>query len=127
MKDVWILAGVILLCVLILGAWLFIGEMGGFSLFLGEKSEEATSDEFLRFVGSWYNEEYGSITFFGTKTYRRGAEEGTWRVQNTTLSLYTLDGASLVAAYQYHFVDQDASLQLSTAGSIDIVTLTRQS
>jgi hypothetical protein len=126
MNKVWVVAGVILFLVLLLGAWLFIVDFGGFSQLLGQKTKEAFRDEILRFVGTWHASEFGTITFFATQTYRKGIDEGTWKLQNHTLALYKLDSSQPFVTYQYSFSMNDTTLQFTEINSADSIVLTRQ-
>lgn len=53
MNKIFVFAGTILLLVLILSAWFFIGNLGNFAKFLGEESINALENEKTRFVGTW--------------------------------------------------------------------------
>jgi hypothetical protein len=53
MKKIFILAGVVLLFVLLLTAWLFIIDFNIFAETLGEGAKEAALDEKSRFIGTW--------------------------------------------------------------------------
>ena len=64
MKNILIFAGVILLCVLILSAWFFIGNLGNFAQFLGKESTDIFANEKSRFIGSWKTtKDYSSLLY----------------------------------------------------------------
>lgn len=52
MQKIFILAGVVLLFVLLLTAWLFIIDFNIFAETLGEGAKEAALDEKSRFIGT---------------------------------------------------------------------------
>jgi hypothetical protein len=126
MKKVWVLVGVVLLCVLCIGAWFFIADLGGFSQLLGNKTKNALSDQSARFLGTWTSQEFGTITFFSSKMYRMGSQEGVWVIDTETVSLYeTGDDAPLVV-YQYVFSENDSLLQLTNGITEEQIVLRRQ-
>ena len=127
MNKIWLVAGAISVCVLVLVAWLFIGNLGGFSQFLGQKSKEAYSDEQLKFVGTWAAPGSVSLTFFSTESYRKGVDEGTWTLEDDRLLLFEGDNTQPWIAYEYVFYEDDTLLRLTEVGQVESLLLTKQS
>jgi len=46
MNKIWILVGIMLLCVLVISVWFFIGKVGDFANLLGDTSKDIANDEF---------------------------------------------------------------------------------
>ena len=126
MNKVWLVAGVVLLCVVLLGAWFFVVDLGGFSQFLGKKTKQVIQDEPLRFVGTWNAPGYGTITFFATQTYRKGVEEEAWKLRNETLLLYEFDQSQPSVLYHYSFSENDTQLQLTDISNAEHIIFMRQ-
>jgi hypothetical protein len=127
MNKIWVTVGGISLFVLLLGAWFFIGNLGGFSQFLGEKSKEAYSDEQLKFVGTWTAPGSVSLTLFSTGSYRKGVVEGTWALENGLLVLSEEGETPSQVTYEYVFSENDTLLQLTEVGQEESLLLTKQS
>jgi len=103
MKGIWILAGIILIVIILLSLWLFIGEFGGFAGLLGDEAKDIVNEDNSRFVGTWrsydtenYSYVFGEeITFYsnGTLYHHSSFLEGaTYEVNNGELTIIYDDG-----------------------------------
>ena len=82
---------VILLCVLIVSAWVFFGNFGELAFRFRNSTEDLSIVEESKFIGSWVqNETSDKFVFFADSTYVHSVDEGTWVVFNGTIQLTSL-------------------------------------
>lgn len=129
MEKILIFAGVILLCVLILSTWFFIGNLGNFAQFLGKESTDIFANEKSRFIGPWETTKDSSLyTFKPDGSFTYNYIQGTYEIkQNNTLILnYASYEDSSFLLYIYHFSNDDTILTLTNADNLeDIFILMR--
>ena len=127
MTKIYLVAGIIIVCLLMLGAWFFVGGLGGWSQMLGEKSKGTYGSEQMKFVGVWYGEtEFGSISFSSTGSFRKGIFDGTWKLESVNVQLYGLDGKQYWTSYTYSFSNDDTLLRLTEHDTGETVLLEKQ-
>ena len=135
MNKVWVVAGVVLCFVLLLGAWLFLGDFGNFAKLLGEEAKDATLGEQNNLIGTWLlDSSDDSIAFLSNGGYsstmvRYGA--GTYVFEGDVLVLTVQVGESNgdsafaegEVTYDYDFLD-DTTLVLThiESGAREIFT-----
>lgn len=132
MNKIWVLTGIIVCGVLVLSAWLFIGDFGGFAKYLGEKSKNIISDEKIRFIGTWettYNEStsvgYNGIYRFSSDgACSVGGLTGTWNIKDEKLEIVYYEGTAILS-YDYFFFDDDDKLILIDADSGETLVFTK--
>ena len=115
MNKILIFAGIIFLCVLILSAWFFIGNLGNFAQFLGKESTDIFANEKSRFIGSWETTEDSSLyTFKPDGSFTYNYIQGTYEINknNTVLLNYDSyeDSSSLLYTYQFSADDRILTL-----------------
>ncbi len=125
MKKIWILAGIILLIVLLLGSWLFVIKFGGFANFLGEKSSSIQNSTKYDFVGIWETEnpdinnfiigEGGRYSFLLTGKGTFGGISGNWNISDSKLYINCTEELSYI--YGYRFSKEKDTLNLTIDGS----------
>ncbi len=67
MRKIWILAGIIGILIIVISAWLFIGEFSSFAKSIGKKSEDIVLTEKSKFVGTWISNEDNTPMLLGNK------------------------------------------------------------
>ncbi len=122
MKKILIFAGVVLLFVLILSAWFFIGNLDNFAQFLGKESTDIFANEKSRFIGTWE-------TSNGLSTYNFKSDgsliynyiQGTYEInENNTLFLnYDSHEDSPTLLYTYQFSADDRILTLFDVDNLE--------
>jgi hypothetical protein len=89
MNKVWIVAGVILCIVLLLGAWVFLGDFSNFAKRLGSEGKDIALGDQNTIVGTWVlNGTDCSITFLSNGGYTstlRHYGAGTYFFEDGTL------------------------------------------
>jgi len=127
MRKIFLAAGLIIIILLLLGAWFFIGGLGGWSQLLGQKSQQTFGSDIAKLMGTWYGgAEYGSITFFSVGTFRKGVFDGEWKIESSTLMLYGLEGSAWWTSYTYVFSEEDTVVTLSEKNTGQTITLEKQ-
>ena len=92
MKKILIFAGVILLCVLVLSTWFFIGNLGNFAQFLGKKSTNILGDKKSRFVGTLEtNTDFSRYTFKSDRSFVNNFMQGTYEINENDTVLLNYD------------------------------------
>ena len=122
MKKILIFAGVILLCVLILSTWFFIGGLGNFAQFLGKESTNIFANEKSRFIGSWETTKDSSLyTFKSDGSFTYNYIEGTYEINknNTVLLNYDSYEDSSSLLYTYQFSNDDTILTLTNTNNLE--------
>jgi len=115
LKKILLFAGIILLCVLILSTWFFIGNLGNFAKFLGKESENTFVDEKTRFVGTWESTKDSSrYTFKTDGSFTYSYMHGTYEINENNILLlnYDHDEDSNSSNYNYQFSTDDTILTL---------------
>jgi len=129
LKKILIFAGVIFICVLILSAWFFIGNLGNFAQSLGKESTDIFANEKSRFIGPWETTKDSSLyTFKPDGSFTYASIQGTYEINknNTVLLNYDSYEDSPSLLYMYHFSNDDAILTLTNADNLeDIFILMR--
>ena len=129
MNKILVFAGVILLLVLILSTWFFIGNLGNFAKYLGKESTDIFANEKSKFIGSWETTKDLSLYMFKPDgSFTHTSIQGTYEIKqnNTVLLNYGSyeDFPSLV--YMYEFSNDDTVLTLTNADELeDIFILMR--
>jgi len=129
MKKILILAGVVLLFVLLLSAWLFIIDFSYFAGSLGEGVEDIALDEKTKFIGTWEttyiegDERFvgydGTYKFNTDGTGIIGALICTWDILEEKLVIDYYEGYATLT-YDYTFSDDETSLILDNSnGTIE--------
>ncbi len=129
MKKILILAGVVLLFVLLLSAWLFMIDFSYFAESLGEDAKDVSLDEKTKFIGTWETTYidgderfvgYNGIYQFNTDgTGVIGALICTWELLEETLVIDYYEGYATLT-YDYTFSDDETSLILDNSnGTIE--------
>ena len=126
MNKILLVVGAVLVCVLLLSTWLFIVDFGGFSSFLGKKSQEAVENEKVKFLGTWTTSEHGIFTFFSTGFYRQTAAEGLWVLEDNRLLLFEGERSLPSVTYSYVFSENDHIVQLTDEMTGELLVLTKQ-
>jgi len=122
LKKILIFAGIILLCVLILSTWFFIGNLGNFAQFLDKESTDIFANEKSRFIGSWETtKDFSLYTFKPDGSFTYNYIQGAYEIkQNNTLILnYESDEDSSILLYKYHFSNDDTALTLANADDFE--------
>ena len=122
MKKILIFAGIILLCVLILSAWFFIGNLGNFTQFLGRESTEIFANEKSRFIGTWEtNDTLFTYTFKSDGSFIYNHVQGTYEINenNRVLLIYGPDEESSSLNYSYQFSTDDTILNLYDVDTLE--------
>ena len=129
MKNILIFAGIILLCVLILSAWFFIGNLGNFAQFLGKESTDIFANEKSRFIGSWEATKNSSLYMFKPDgSFIFSSKQGDYEINknNTVLLNYGSYEDFSTLRYTYQFSNDDTILTLTNIDNLeDIFTLMR--
>ena len=127
MNKIFLVAGIIIVCLLMLGAWFFVGGLGGWSQLLGEKSKGTYGSEQMKFVGVWYEgAEFGSISFSSTGSFRKSVFDGTWKLESGNVQLYGLEGRQYWTSYTYSFSNDDTLLTLTEPNMHETIVLEKQ-
>ena len=119
MNKILVFTGVMGCCILVLSAWFFIGEIGGFAKFLGEESEEIANTEKSKFVGTWESQDETTLILLGnTVTFFSDGRVGlqgsmpnyeTFQIENEKL-IISLSGIQYT--FDYLFSNDDNTLSL---------------
>ena len=123
MKGVWIVAGIVLFVVLLLGAWLFIFQFGGFAFFLGDEAKEIVENENSvedRFIGTWKDADTPpmSIVFYEDMTCKYSGVNANWKLTNNNLVIYTDENTLL---FDYDFDKNNEKLYLTNIKGYQMV------
>ena len=134
MKKIYIVAGIVLLFVLILTAWLFIIDFGGFAQKLGGGAADIASNEKSEFIGTWettYIEDddrfvgYNGVYRFSIDgTGSVGGLTCTWDIENDTLVIDYYGGVSTLT-YDYSF-ENDADILVLTNSNDTLLFIKRE-
>ena len=123
MNKILIFAGIMLLCVLILSAWFFIGNLGNFAQFLGRESTEIFTNEKSRFVGTWEtNDTLFTYTFKPDGSFIYNHVQGTYEINenNRVLLIYGHDEEYNSLNYSYQFSTDDMILSLYDLDTLEM-------
>ena len=114
MRKIYVLVGVVLLCVLVLSTWLFIGKIGGWAHILGDQSKKLVEDEQSHFIGSWMDVQNNTLYTFARdgSYYIEDFFVGSWVVNGGNFSLARSDDHTVVS-FSYSFSDTDTRLILT--------------
>lgn len=123
MNKIFIVAGCVLVCTLLLATWFFFGNLGSFSRHLGEQSTHLIEEQQLRFIGTWTIEEDNSFFRFKSDcSFTHNTITGTYDVTtNEIVSLDYTDNMYYTSSdYYYQFSQDDTKLTLSTLDNPEI-------
>jgi len=124
MNKIYLVAGPIIACILLIGGWFFVVGLGGWSQMLGEKSKDTVGSEQMKFVGVWYGgTDFGSISFSSTGSFRKGVFDGAWKIESGVVQLYGLEGRQYWTSYAYSFTNDDTTLRLTEPNTNEIIDL----
>ena len=115
MKKILLFAGIILLCVLILSTWFFIGNLGDLAKFLGKESENTFVDEKTRFIGTWEStKDFSCYTFKTDGSFTYNYIHGTYEINENNILLLNFD----VETHDEDYYSSDYNYQFSTDDTI---------
>jgi len=127
MNRIYLAAGLIIVCILLVGGWFFVVGLGEWSQMLGEKSKDTVGSEEMKFVGVWYGEpDFGLISFSSTGSFRKGVFDGAWKLESGVVQLHGLDGKQYWTSYTYSFFNDDMHLILTEPNTNEIIDLKKQ-
>ena len=126
-KILWI-SGIIIIGVILLGAWLLIGEFSGFAFNLGEESKDIGTNEKTKFIGIWettYIEDdnrfigqNGIYKFSIDGTGTIGGLTCTWDINEGNLTI-DHEGEREPIFYNYTFTNNDTLILTNINGSLE--------
>ena len=128
MKKILIYAGILSCCILILAAFLFIGDFGGFANLLGKESKKVINNDTINnFIGTWDIEnKEEQLVFFSNKTCS-GFINGKYDFDSNKIFINTSNEISTTKLeYNYFFSDFYETLTLSNVDSNEGLILQKQ-
>jgi len=123
MEKIWIVAGIVLLIVLLLGAWVVIFQFGGFANLISDEAKDVIDEDKSKFYGTWESNDaenypyflFGKkMTFFENGTVLIGIfeDEAFYEISNGKLFLSYDDGPT-GTSYDYTFSEDNLDLYLT--------------
>jgi len=123
LKKILVVAGVIILCALILSTWFFIGNLGNFSKFLGKESTNIFVDEKSRFIGNWGStDEISHFTFKSDGSFISNYIQGAYEINKNNMILlnYNPDTYFNSSSYKYEFSIDDMMLTFYDVDTLEV-------
>ena len=130
MKKIFIFSGIVLLGVIILSTWFFIGNLGNFAQLLGRESSKNLFDEKSKFIGIWVtNDSLSEYNFKSSGYFIYNSLSGTYEIQENKTVVFHFEsiGISPLSTYFYKFSSDEMMLTLTNADNpLEITTLTKK-
>ena len=129
MNKILIFAGIILLSVLLLSTWFFIGEVGNFAQFLGQKSQEIVEGEENKFIGTWETTGGPTLKLSSDGTASNGLNNGIYEIKEGKLVITYSNLNSWdedIYTYDYSFSNNDETLILTDINTEETTTYTKK-